>query len=174
MIGIAGTAAGLALGLGLAHGLLGFVTRTMNDLYFVVSVREISITGSSLARSVLLGIGATLVAALAPAVEAGSALPREVQSRAVLEARAQRAAPRAAAAGIAFLTVGAAVLLVLRTGPGWGFVGLFSLLMGAALATPSAAVLLLRALGGPAARAFGLLGRMASRGVVAALSRTGV
>src|SRR5262249_60608771 len=73
MIGIAGTAAGLALGLGLAHGLLGFVTRTINDLYFVLSVREIAVTGSSLARSALLGIGATLVAALAPALEAGSA-----------------------------------------------------------------------------------------------------
>jgi len=174
MIGIAGTAAGLALGLVLAHGLLRFVTRTINDLYFVLSLREISITGSSLARSVLLGIGATLVAALAPAVEAGGARPREVQSRAVLEARAQRAAPRAAAAGIAFLFAGVVLLLMPRTGAGWGFVGLFALLMGAALATPAAAVLLLRALGGPAARAFGLLGRMASRGIVAALSRTGV
>src|SRR5262249_43507628 len=75
-IGIAGTAAGLLLGGLLAHGLLGLVTRTINDLYFVISVREISVSGASLARAVLLGVGATIVAALAPAAEAGGARPR--------------------------------------------------------------------------------------------------
>ncbi len=174
VIGVAGTVAGLALGTALARGLLGLVTRTINDLYFVLSVHEVSMSWLSLARAVLLGIGATLAAGLAPALEAGGARPRDVQSRAGLEARARRTAPRAAAGGVALLATGAALLLVPRGGPGWGFVGLFAILMGAALATPAAAVLLLRVIQVPAARAFGLLGRMAARGIVAALSRTGV
>ncbi len=174
VVGVVGTAAGLGLGLGLAHGLLGLVTRTINDLYFVLSVREVSFTGSALARSVLLGVGATLAAALAPAAEAAGARPREALSRAGLEARARRTAPRAAAGGVALLLAGTAALLLPRAGAGWGFAGLFGLLLGAALATPAVAVLLLRALQAPAGRAFGLLGRLAARGIVAALSRTGV
>jgi putative ABC transport system permease protein len=173
-VGIAGTAAGLLLGSVLAHGLLGLVTRTINDLYFVVSVREVSITRAALARSVLLGVGTTLVAALAPAAEASRARPREALSRAGLESTAKTMAPRGAGAGAALLVVAMAALLVPGAGAGWGFVGLFALLLGAALATPAAAVLLLRALRGPAGRAFGLLGRMAAGGIVAALSRTGV
>ena len=173
-VGVIGTAVGLLLGLALAHGLLRLVTRTINDLYFVVSVREISVTWAALARSVLLGVGATLVAALAPAAEAGGARPREALSRAGLELQAQRTAPRAAMGGLALLVAGAAALLVPGAGAGWGFAGLFALLMGAALATPVAAVFLLRAMQAPAGRAFGLLGRMAARGIVAALSRTGV
>jgi putative ABC transport system permease protein len=172
-VGAAGTVAGLLLGLALAHGMLGLVTRTINDLYFVVSVRDVSLTWSALARSVLLGVGATLVAALAPAAEAGGARPREALSRARIESWAQRAAPRTAMAGLALGLVGAA-LLVPRAGAGWGFVGLFALLLGAALVTPVAAVLVLRAMQAPAGRAFGLLGRMAARGIVSALSRTGV
>ena len=108
-VGIAGTAAGLLLGTALAHGLLGLVTRTINDLYFVVSVREISITRAARLRgSVLLGVGATLVAALAPAAEASGARPREALSRARLESRAQRMAPRAATGGGALILAGTA------------------------------------------------------------------
>ncbi|HXJ78835.1 MAG TPA: FtsX-like permease family protein [Candidatus Methylomirabilis sp.] len=173
-VGVIGTLAGLLLGIALARGLLGLVTRTINDLYFVVSVHEPSITGAALARATLLGVGATLVAALGPAAEAGGARPREALSRAQLESRARRMAPRAAAGGVALLIAGVGSLLVPGGGVGWGFVGLFALLMGAALATPAAAVLVLGAMHGPATRTFGLLGRMAARGIVAALSRTGV
>jgi putative ABC transport system permease protein len=56
----------------------------------------------------------------------------------------------------------------------WGFVGLFALLMGAALMTPLAVAVLLRVLDIPIVRAGGLLGRMAARGISAAPSRTGV
>jgi putative ABC transport system permease protein len=173
-IGVAGTAAGILLGLVLAHSLLGLVTRTINDLYFVVSVREVAFTWTALVRSVLLGVGATLAAAAAPAAEAGGGQPREALSRARLESRARSMAPRAALGGLALLLAGTAALFVPGAGAGWGFVGLFALLMGAALATPAGAVVLLRATEAPVSRAFGLLGRIAARGIVAALSRTGV
>src|SRR5205807_7058816 len=41
VIGIAGTLVGVGLGFGMAQGLLRLVTRTINDLYFVLSVREV-------------------------------------------------------------------------------------------------------------------------------------
>jgi putative ABC transport system permease protein len=47
-------------------------------------------------------------------------------------------------------------------------------MVGCALVTPAAAVMLLRPIHGAAGAAFGLLGRLATRGIVAALSRTSV
>src|SRR5436309_532544 len=93
VIGIAGTLLGLGLGFGMAQGLLRLVTRTINDLYFVLSVREVALDPVTLAKSVLLGIGATALAALPPALEATAAPPRIVMSRASLESSARRRAP---------------------------------------------------------------------------------
>jgi putative ABC transport system permease protein len=173
VIGVLGTLVGLALGFGMAQALLRLVTRTINDLYFVLSVREVMVDPLTLGKSVLLGVGATLVAALAPALEATAAPPRVVMSRAALEARAQRGARRAGWAGLIVLATAAAMLAV----PGGivaGFVGLFLVMLGCALVTPAAALVLLRPVHRLASRGFGLLGRLATRGIVAALSRTSV
>ena len=81
VVGILGAGVGLGLGLGLARGLLQLVTRTINDLFFVVSVTEVWVTPVAIAKSALLGIGATVLAALAPAWEATGAPPRAVLSQ---------------------------------------------------------------------------------------------
>jgi putative ABC transport system permease protein len=173
-IGVIGTAAGLVLGLVMAQGLLRLVTRTINDLYFVLSVREVILTPLAIAMSVVLGVGATLAAALAPALEATGARPREVLTRSRLDARTRRAVPVAAWCGAALLTAGGALLLLPEAGVGLGFAALFLVLIGCALVTPAAAIGLLRILGPLAGRCFGLLGRMAARGIVSSLSRTAV
>ena len=173
VIGIVGTLAGLALGFGMAQGLLRLVTRTINDLYFVLSVRDVVVDPLTLAKSVLLGIGATALAALAPALEATAAPPRIVMSRAALETRARRGAGRAGWLGIAMLAAGALVLAV-PGGIAQGFAGLFVVTVGCALITPAAALVLLRPLHRLAGAAFGLLGRLATRSIVASLSRTSV
>ncbi len=173
LIGVVGTAAGLALGWGLARGLLSLVTRTINDLYFVLSVRDVTPDPLVLAKGVLLGLGATLAAALAPAIEATGAPPRVVMSRGALETGARRLVPRVSALGVGLLAAGA-LILTLPGGIVGGFAGLFVLMIGAALVAPAAALGLLRLLHPAAALAFGMLGRLATRGIVAALSRTAV
>ncbi|HEY7249164.1 MAG TPA: ABC transporter permease, partial [Methylomirabilota bacterium] len=55
-----------------------------------------------------------------------------------------------------------------------GFAGLFVLMVGCALVAPASALGLLRLVHPAAAAAFGILGRLATRGIVAALSRTSV
>jgi putative ABC transport system permease protein len=172
LIGAVGTVAGLALGWALARGLLGLVTRTINDLYFVLSVRDVTLEPLALAKGVLLGVGATLAAALAPALEATGAPPRVVMSRGALETGARRIVPRVTWFGVGLLALGG-VILALPGGIVGGFAGLFVLMVGCALVAPAAALVLLRLLH-PAAAAFGTLGRLASRGIVAALSRTSV
>jgi len=94
-VGAVGTLLGIGLGLALAQSLLGLVTRTINDLYFVLSVREVWLTPGAVIKAVGLGLGATLLAALAPARERRGAA-REALLRSLLEARpaGRRRGPR--------------------------------------------------------------------------------
>ena len=173
-LGAIGTAVGAALGVALARVLLGLVTRTINDLYFALAVREVSVTPAALVTVGLLGVGASVVAALAPALEAAGARPREALNRSRLEARARRAVPRLAVIGGALLAAGSGALLLPRGGVLAGFGALFAALMGAALLTPAVSVLALRVLAWLVGPRMGPLGRLAARGVEGALSRTAV
>ena len=69
------------------------MTQTITDLYFVVSVRELTISGLGLLKGLGLGLGASLVAALAPALEATATQPRAVLNRSTLEARSHGLCP---------------------------------------------------------------------------------
>ncbi len=171
-IGVVGTAAGLGLGVVLAGGLVRLVTRTINDLYFVVSVRGVTVSPALMVGAAVVGISATLLSAIPPALEATGAPPRAVLGRSFLEARARRAAPREALAGVALLVVAAVLLLLPSRSLVLSFAGLFTLILGSALLVPLGTTLLMRALRPAAGGLFGLPGRMAAGGVVTTLSRT--
>jgi putative ABC transport system permease protein len=173
-LGVVATGLGLVLGVGLAGGLVRLVTRTINDLYFVVVVRDLALSPAALARGAALGIGATLLAALVPAAEASGAAPGAAMKRVTLEARARQGVPRAALAGMAVLAAGAFLLSGAGRSLGWSYVGLFGIVLGAAGLTPLAMVGASRVAGPVLGWLLGLPGRMAARGVVATLSRTGV
>jgi putative ABC transport system permease protein len=174
LLGLVATGLGLVLGAVLARELIGLVTRTINDLYFVVTVREVALDPGVLARGALLGLGATVAAALAPALEATTAPPGAVWTRASLEVRHRRGVPRAAGLGVGVLLAGAALLAWPGAGLAASHAGLFAVLLGAALATPAATVGLMRVADAPARRLFGVVGGLTTRGVTASLSRTGV
>lgn len=171
-VGSAGAALGVALGVLLGRGLVHMVTRTINDLYFVVSVEGLALPVEVLAKGAALGLGATLLAALPPALEAANAPPRVAQLRSVVESAARRAVPRAAAMGAVLFVAGAALLAVPTRALLVSFVALFLVILGMALLVPLGTVLLVGALRPWLARGAGILGTMASRGVVTALSRT--
>jgi putative ABC transport system permease protein len=173
-IGVAGSLVGLASGVILARVLTQLVTRTINDLYFVLSVRDLAIPAGILVKGAALGLGATALASLPPAVEATSAPPRAVLSRSVLESRAERAVPRFFLLGLGLLLAGAGLLAVSGRSLVGGYVALFVLMLGFASLTPGSMVVLMTALSPLAGRLFGVLGRMAARDVVRALSRTAV
>ena len=174
VVALLGTAAGLGAGVLLGRGLVRLVTQTINDLYFVVSVRELTVPATTLLEGAAIGIGATLLAALVPALEATQAPPRAVLSRSALEARLRRALPRATALGFGLLILGVLLLAL----PGEllvvSFAGLFAVILGFALLAPVATVGLMRLLRRPLRELLGVLGKMAANGVVASLSRTAV
>ncbi|HEV7517013.1 MAG TPA: FtsX-like permease family protein, partial [Thermoanaerobaculia bacterium] len=173
VVALAGSGAGLVAGVALGRGLVRLVTQTINDLYFVLSVRDLAIPAWTLAKGLAVGVGATLLAALGPAIEATTAPPRAVLTRSTLEARVKKALPRAAAAGVGLLALGGA-LLALPGGVVLAFLGLFAVILGFALLAPAATVVLMRLARQPMGALFGFLGRLAAGGVVASLSRTAV
>ena len=172
ILGLVGTGLGLLLGIVLGRGLVRLVTRTINDLYFVVSVEGLSLPPEILVKGALMGLGATLLASALPAVEAGMSPPRLTLTRSVLEESARRAVPRAAAVGAALFLSGGLLLLAPSRSVALSFGGLFGVVMGIALLTPLTTSVLMRGAAPLAGRVAGILGAMAARGVVAAMSRT--
>ncbi|HLQ86379.1 MAG TPA: ABC transporter permease, partial [Salinisphaeraceae bacterium] len=171
LIGMIGTALGLLCGMALALVLVDLVLQTVQELYFQSAVGSLRITASALAPAVLLGLGGTLAAALAPAREAAAVAPRAALARSDLEVRTRRGVRQAALLGCLVLLVGAC-LPVASNRLSVGFAGLFAIILGFALTMPWATALLGCWL---ARRVSGRLGlRLAVNGAVASLSRTGV
>mgnify|MGYP000288229270 CR=1 FL=1 len=174
LLGTLGTLAGLPLGFALADLLLDLVTRTISDLYFVLSVRSVTPAPGVLAMAAALGVLVSGVASAGPAWEAATVSPRTALERASLEAKARRLAGPLGIAGLALGGLGAALLWGYGGGIVAGFAGIFALLVGAALIVPWAVRQLAVALARPAGALVGTPGRMAARGVASGLSRSGV
>ncbi len=176
LMGLVGTAAGLALGIFTAQYLVELVTRTINDLYFVLTVTQLSIQPLILLKGILVGLGVTLLAALAPAIEAAGTLPVSALRRSQLELRAHRGLPWVAVLGIATLLIG--WLLIDASGKNLlgGFSGLFMIIAGYSLLVPLGVAQLSRLSNRPnrSGKPGRLLLRFALRGIGANLSRTGL
>jgi putative ABC transport system permease protein len=174
ILGVVGTGIGLLLGIVLATGLVQLLAQTINDLYFVVQVSELSITPWILAKGGLLGIGTTVLAALPPAREATNAPVSTVLRRSTQETNVQDLAPWLAGGGVLLGALGVVMLAVTEQSIIVSYAALLCLLIAAALVTPLAVMGLAKAFRPLLDRLFGVLGRMAARGVVTSLSRTGV
>ena len=172
-LGLFGTALGLALGVLMGRGAVQAVTQTINDLFFVVAVRNADVPLWTLAKGALSGIGAALLAAVVPAYEATSVPPAGAMQRSQIESKTRRALPRITVAGVVLCLLGAGMLI-----PEWNlvvaFVGLFAVILGMALLTPGLTLLLMDGLHRLLSRRLGILTRMAPRNIVRSLSRTAV
>ncbi len=172
LLGVVGAVLGVLMGIVLGRGLVGLVTQTINDLYFVVSVEGLALPPWVLLKGGLLGVVTTLLAALPPAWEATTVPAREALTRSTVETRVRALVPRAALLGAVMMGAGGGLLAFTERSLGAAFGGLFLVIVGAALAVPLATVVLVGVLR-PLLRAVGgILGGMAARGVVTSLSRT--
>jgi putative ABC transport system permease protein len=173
-VALAATVLGLAFGHWLAIGLVELVLRTIGDLYFSAAVTAVKPSPWIYVQGTALGIGATLLAAGKPALDAARATPALVLRRAALERGARRGARWATVSAVALLALSA---LLLALGPNElyiGFAGLFAVLAAGALLTPTATMLLMRGIDLAFGPRLGLPAVLAVRGVSASLSRTGV
>ena len=174
LLGMAASLVGIVVGVFLGEQLLALVSRSINDLYFRLSVTDVSIDTASMLKGLIAGIGAALVAAAAPAIEATNYAPRLAMLRSTLEQRAGRSLPLIAAAGIATMAIAVAVLLFSGRDLVAGLAAVFLLILGFALCVPIA-VRRAATLLSPAAQAVGgTSARIAVAGIATGLSRAAV
>ncbi len=174
LVGGVGAALGLVLGILMGRNAVSSVTQTINDLYFTTTVQAAGIPLESLVKGGLAGILATLLTAAFPAWEAASVPPQAALSRSGLETKARGLVLWMALGGVGMIGLGAAAFLLPQANLLVGFGGTAAVVVGFAMLAALAMVWLLGSLGPVLQQLFGLLGRMAPRNLVAALSRTAV
>jgi len=164
---VAGTAAGLLLG----SFLVKLVTRTIDDLYFNLSVTQFLIEPLLLLKGMVWGTGITLLAAALPAWQAGRSPPVTLQQKGVDGAALQRKIPLLSLAALILLCAGVLVLMFADSLVS-GFVALNLLIFGFCLLVPLVlqwVMTLLLYLGGAW---LNLTWRMALRSIQSGLDRT--
>jgi putative ABC transport system permease protein len=172
-LGIVGAGIGLALGMLIGRELVVLVSRTINDLYFVVAVNDVVIPPLAIVKAVGAGLGVALFAAAVPAIEVANSAPTLALRRSVIEQRAVQASRWLLISSVAMGTAAGAIVYFSDRSLLAGFVALFLLLLTVAAITPA----MLRALaqfGARLAGRFSPIARLALGDVSASLSRTGV
>jgi len=174
VVGLLGAGFGILLGILLGQGAIQMVTQTINDLFFVLTVRGVDVPVASLLKGAFLGVFATVLTAAFPAWEAASVPPRAALSRSGLETKARKAVYLVAGFGVALIGAGVAALILRNSGLGISFAGTFAVIIGFAMLTPITTILFMRGATPVSGKLWGALGRMAPRDVVNTMSRTSI
>ncbi|MEX2347618.1 MAG: FtsX-like permease family protein [Balneolaceae bacterium] len=174
LIGVLGTVIGVISGIFLAQFLVKLVTQSINDLYFVLSVQELTIGVLPIAKGAVLGIGATLIASFWPAREASQAEISTVLRRSSNESKITQRIFPLAIIGILAGLAGVGILLIPSGGIAAGYSSLLFMIVGFSLIIPLLIVGMAKIFRPIAGKLNGLIGKMSVRGVVTELSRTSV
>lgn len=172
-LGAAGAAGGVLLGVAVGHELVKLVSQTINDLYYVVAVEQVTLPARTVIEALAAGVGTALIAGLLPALEVAGSTPQLGLRRSALESRAALIARRLSWLSIVFALAACALIAGSSRSVFAGFAALFLLLSSVAALTPS----VLRALarwGAKSLAGISSVGRLALEDVAVSLSRTGV
>ncbi len=174
IIGLVGTGLGLVLGVMMGRSTVGLVTQTMNDLFFVTTVRDVPLPGISLLKGGVVGTFATVITAAFPAREAVRIPPHSAVARSSLETRAGKVIPWISSAGMGVLLAGGGMLAIPSRNLTLSFGATFLVILGLAMLTPHITRWLMSLVQPLTGWLGGTVGRMAPREVVNAISRTSV
>ena len=174
VVGLVAAVAGVAFGAVLGEQILELVSRTINDLYFRVNVTDVSVSAFSIAKGLVAGVGAAVIAAAVPAIEATSYEPRLALTRSVLERRTRHALPVVTVTGVAAMIAAVVLILVSGTSLVAGLAAVFLLILGFALCVPLFVRVSSTLVAPLAGKLGGTSARMAVAGIASGLSRTGI
>jgi putative ABC transport system permease protein len=137
LFGVVGSLAGLAIGCGLATFSVSAVSKTVNTLYVASHADRVIYDPGVLLQAFLIGIGAAIVAALVPALEAAATPPAIAMRAHGFERRLPHFAQRTAVFGLGLLLVGYACTFAPPVGdvPAFGYLaGLLFIFAGSLFA----------------------------------------
>jgi putative ABC transport system permease protein len=173
-IGVLGTVLGIIAGIFLAQILVQLVTQSINDLYYVLSVQQLSIGLFSILKGLGLGLGATMIAAYWPAREAANAEVTTVLKRSSNESKILNRIKPLAGIGLLVGVAGVLILFIPQGGIAAGYSSLLFMIVGFSLMVPGLIVGMAKLFRPLFGAVNGMIGKMAVRGVVTELSRTSV
>ncbi len=171
---IVGTLAGIVLGYLLGSVLLTLVTRTINDLYFTLDVRQVSYSTTTSLKACVIGLGVSLLAALAPAIEASRSAPAAVIRRTTVESRVNKLVPKIFIVGLISLFCGFTILWISKASLWAGFFAIFCIVLGYSLTIPRLIIAITTAGNHSTLSSIGAMGNYPLRSMSANLSRTAV
>lgn len=174
LFSLVGSVLGVALGVVLGRSIVGLITQTINDFYFVVTVQQISLANSTLLKGLGVGIASALLASALPAWEAMRTSPQMSLQRSSLESQVQTLLPYLVVGWLGATALGMGLLRWQAGGLVAAFAGLFAVLLGAALLTPPLVMELMELATPISGGLLGVVGRLAPRDIQRSLSRTSV
>ncbi len=172
IVGTIGTLLGFVLGYLISKYLIVFISQTINDLYYVVNVREIYVSPLIIIKGIGLGIIATVLSALKPAKEASMVHPRSAMIRSEQETTLLKKVPIMSVVGVISLIVGALILLIPSKNIWLSYLGILPIIVGFALLTPLVIILVEKIFSPLYKSLFGISGKIASRSIIQNISRT--
>jgi putative ABC transport system permease protein len=171
---VVGSVLGVGLGVVLGRSIVGLITQTINDFYFIVTVQQVTLAQSTLVKGLVIGVAAALLASGLPALEAMNTTPAITLQRSTLEGKVQQLLPKLVLSWLGLTAVGVVLLRWQTAGLVAAFGGLFAVLLGAALLTPPLIAVVMRVFTPLGHTLLGVLGRLAPRNIMRSLSRTSV
>ena len=174
LLGAVGSFFGLLAGCALAGVFLQRVGGIVSDLYTHIGAFSILYDPWALGKGAALGIVASLMGAYFPSREAGAIKPVQVLRRSRADSKAQSAWKKLAVYGLISFVLAIGLALVPGKSPVPGLGAAFAIAMGGALSSPAITQWISKAAVRPMSALFGSLGGIASKGIAANLSRSGL
>lgn len=171
---LAGSVLGVLLGVLLGHGVVSAVCSTVSDMYFVLTVSQVEIVGSTLVKGVLAGMLSSTLAAFFPAVTAAHIQPITLMQRSASESTLKKRLPAFTLGGILIIGIALGVLFGFPGSQESDFIGVFLAFIGYAFLAPVFILCFIKGVlfaGSPFVR--GIV-RIAMKNIVRSLSRTSV
>ncbi len=173
-LGLISTWLGIFCGILLASTLLELVSRTINDLYFVLNVHSLNVSFGSLLKGLFIGVMATALTGFLPAYEAARSSPRASLARSTLELKYRRAIAWTKWLGGGVMLLGILVLILPHSMLWLSFLGLLCIIIGFVLYVPQLTLMLVNLFVPIHHKLLGTLGNISARSVGSSLSRTSV
>ncbi len=172
-LALVGGASGLVAGALIGRELVGMVSRTINDLYYVVAVNSVALPPGEPLLAMGAALAVALLAAAVPALEAVQSAPQLALRASVLEGRARRVTLGLLGLSVLLALACAGLVLTTQRSVLAGFAALVLAMLSVAAATPAVLYGSARTLARSRLCASPPV-RLALGGVAGSLSRTGV